>query len=79
MTAVQFNVHDLIETPGHLAPRLYIVDGIHLGALGQENVIELSPVDKSDPDAHGKKQSMFVPMELLESGISSGLFTITTP
>jgi hypothetical protein len=78
MTAHQISVYDVLETPGHVGPRLYRVDGIHLGALGQEDVIELTPIDRSNPDAHGKKQAMFVPKEMIEAGLSSGLFTLTT-
>lgn len=72
-----FACGDILETPGHIAPRLYIIEGIHLGALEQEDVIELVAIDRSTPDAHGKKQSMFVPMEIIEAGISNSLFTLT--
>lgn len=79
MTAHCIAVHDLLETPGHVEPRLYFVAGIHLGALNQEDVIELVPVNRSTPDAHGKRQHMFVPIEMIEAGLSSGLFNITSP
>lgn len=79
MTSHQINVHDVIETPGHVSPRLYSVQGIHLGAMGQENVVELVSIDRSTPDAHGRVQRMFVPMEMIEAGLSTDLFTLTTP
>lgn len=71
--------HDLIETPGHVQPRLYSVQGIHLGATHQEDVIELVSIDRSQPDAHGEKQHMFVPKEMIEAGLTTGLFSLTRP
>lgn len=77
LTPITFNVHDMIETPGFTRPRLYSVLGIHLGALHQESVIEMESLDETDPSAHGKKQSMFVPQEMLVAGINSGVFQRT--
>lgn len=74
MTSTLFNVHDMLETEGFTGPRLYEVQGIHLGALHQEDVIELLALDRSDPDAHGKKQMMLVPREMLCAGITAGIF-----
>lgn len=79
MTAQHFDVHDILETPGHVSPRLYVIEGIHFGALSQEDVIELKSIDRTTPDAHGKHQRMFVPKEMIEAGISSGIFNITSP
>lgn len=77
--AKSIQVYDLLETPGHISPRLYLVHGIHLGALNQEDVIELKPVDKTDPNAHGAKlDTLFVPKEMIEAGISAGIFNLTT-
>lgn len=74
---IQFTVGDMIETPGFTGTRLYFIDGIHIGATGQENVIEISPVDRINPTAHAKMQSMFVPMEMLDAGIRAGIYTYT--
>lgn len=77
MKAFLFQVHDLIETPGHIQPRLYVVQGIHHGAENQEGILELIAFDRRTPDAHGHHQAMFVPIEMIEAGISSGLFSVT--
>jgi hypothetical protein len=79
VNATTFAVYDILETPGHTANRLYSVEGIHLGALNQEDVIELAAIDRTTPDAHGKKQHMFVPKEMIEAGINAGIFNITKP
>lgn len=77
MSSIPFQVHDVISTPGFTGERLYVIQGIHLGALSQEDVIELVAMDRTTPDAHGKKQHMFVPNEMIQAGLSSGLFTHT--
>lgn len=77
MNHIQLQVYDIIETPGFAHPRLYSVDGIHYGATNQEDVVELSTIDRSTPDAHGEKQSMFVPNEMIQAGLDSGLFKLT--
>lgn len=68
---------DIIETPGFVQPRLYQVQGIYHGALGQESTVELSAYDMTAPGSDGK--AIFVPLEMLSAGINSGLFTITNP
>ncbi len=78
MSLIAFNCRDMIEVQGHVGPRLYEIQGVHHGALDQESVVELMALDRSDPDAHGKKaQSMLVPMELLCAGIDAGIFEHT--
>lgn len=77
ISAQDLALYDIIETPGHTQPRLYSIQGIHLGALSQEDAIELVCVDRSTPDALGRKQRMFVPKEMLEAGLTTGLFTLT--
>lgn len=77
MKATFFNVKDLIETPGFTSERLYSVTGIHPGALHQENVIELEALDLKDPDAHGQKQIMLVPCEMLAAGVEAGIYKHT--
>jgi len=77
MTVVIFRVHDMIETPGFQGDRLYTINGVHLGALGQEGVVELESLDKLDPGAHGKRQLMLVPLEMLTAGIRGGIFKHT--
>lgn len=77
MDSTTLQVFDVIETPGHVSTRLYVVHGIHLGALNQEDVIELVAMDRNTPDAHGEKQHMFVPLEMIQAGLGSGLFNHT--
>lgn len=77
LNAIPFQVDDLIETPGFVIPRTYIVLGIHLGAVSQESVVELSPVEYAIPDAHGYKANMYVPVEMLTAGIHAGVFQHT--
>lgn len=72
-----FEVGGFIETWGFVSTRLYAIEGIHHGAMNQESVIELASIDKSTPDAHGKKCPLFVPLEMIESGIEAGIFTYT--
>lgn len=77
-TIPQFSVHDLIETPGFVSPRLYSVTAILLGAIDQENVIEMESLDKSDPcNVEGKKQHAMIPLEMLCAGITAGIFKHT--
>lgn len=66
---------DIITTPGHTQERIYMVEGVHLGALDQEDAVELTPIDRKNADANGKRQPLFVPLEMLQAGITSGLFT----
>ena len=72
-TEINFNVGDWIECDGHI----YQVDAICLGALNQESVLHLSPVDQKDPDAYGKKQEMFVPVSMILKGIEFDIFAYT--
>lgn len=79
MKAFRIHPFDILETPGHTHPRLYSVEGIHLGGEGQESVVGLVAMDRSVPDAHGEIiPIMFVPVVIIEAGLSSGLFTISS-
>jgi hypothetical protein len=77
--AGKMNIGGIIATPGHTQERLYIIEGIHLGALNQEDLIEISVIDRSTPHAHGEQQGIFVPKEMLEMAIKANLFTYTQP
>lgn len=77
MSDKPFQVDDIIETPGHTHPRIYRVLGVHYGPLNGESVIEITACDQSAPGAHGKTQQMFVPVEMVQAGLSTGLFTLT--
>lgn len=79
MQAYTFQVHDIICTPGHVSERVYLVIGIHLGSTDQEGVLELVAYDRKLPDAHGAAQKMFVPIEMIEAGLSKGVFSLTHP
>lgn len=77
ITPQPLSVGGILTTPGHIQERVYMIESICLGALDQEDIVELSVVDRSAPDAHGKRQSMFVPKEMIEAGITAGIFTRT--
>lgn len=70
---VSFKVGDLIETP-----LLYHVAGVHLGAINQESIVELVPMDQTRPDAHGEVRHPMVPVHILVRGIQAGIFTHAT-
>lgn len=71
---VAFTVGDMIEIRGHTEDYVYTVDAICLGALEQESVLHISPINQKDPDAYGKKQEMFVPLLMVRRGIEAGIF-----
>jgi hypothetical protein len=58
------SVGDLLR----LGDRFWEVEGIHLGALKQESVIEIEVIGKSNPSAHGKTlDRMFIPQDMAYS------------
>lgn len=75
---VMFRPGDLIESPGHTQTRLYQVAGVFLGGVGQESTVQLYSVDRGQPSMGATLADINVPIEMLESGIESGLF-IHTP
>lgn len=78
MKTGHISVGDIIATPGHVCERLYAVESICLGAINQESVIELKAIDRSVPDApHMGKVRMFMPHEMIEAGVDSGIFKHT--
>lgn len=77
ITHQPFNVGDILETPGHQSPRLYEVQGVHVGGMWVESVVELSCLDKAAPYAHIEARHMFVPIEMIEAGLTSGIFNLT--
>jgi hypothetical protein len=76
---IYWNTGDMIETPGNVGTRLYVVDSILLGAMNQESILELTAIDQSPPaDVAGRSNApIHVPMEMLEAGIRAGIFTHT--
>lgn len=62
---------DLLEVPGHTRSHHYTVAGIHLGAVGQESVVELTSDSHAAPDAHGIVHPIIVPLRLLECSIEA--------
>jgi len=64
---------DLIETRF----RMYHVAGVHIGALGQESVVELVPLDATRPDMHGETVHPLVPMHWLCEMFINKLITVT--
>lgn len=77
MRHVNIQVGDMIETPGHNQTHLYSVVGVHLGALNQESIVTLAPLDQDKPVVHRQKVYPHMPIHMLEAGIDSGLFTFT--
>lgn len=79
MKRIFFRVGDILETPGHLHPRLYSIESVLLGATSHEDLLELSCIDRSKgSDADGKKLGVIhVPQEMVEAGLDSGLFNLT--
>lgn len=76
---IHWSTGDMIETPGNIGTRLYMVESMLIGALNQESIIELSSVDQSAPsNVNGESNApLHVPVEMLEAGIRSGLFVHT--
>lgn len=65
----RYHTMPLNLTPGDMLEtrqRLYHVSGVHLGALGQESIVELVPLDATRPDANGKIEHPLVPLHMLE-------------
>lgn len=77
MKSIQFNCYDVIECQGHTQRRLYLIQGIHIGATDQDSAIELMPIDRTTPTVHGDRTNFLVPIEMLEAGIEVGLFEIS--
>jgi len=73
------NPGDFLTTPGHRNERLYFVAGIHLGALNQEDIVELNVCDRTLPDAHGERiKSLFVPLAMIQFGVAHQLYKLET-
>ena len=64
MKALQLRVGDVFRMPANdRGYRVWKVDGVHLGACGQESVVSMVALDKSAPLEHGK---ILVPVQILE-------------
>lgn len=51
----------------------YEVQGVHLGAVGQENVVELRGITRMDGAAHGSHvRSLLVPLPLIHAAVEGG-------
>ena len=63
--AGQLNVGDLFRMPAYgTGYRVWMVDGVHLGGLGQESVVSLVALDKSAPTTDG---GIYVPTRIFEA------------
>ncbi len=65
-------VGELLEWSG----RLYSVAGVHLGALNQESIVEIVPLDHTRPEQHGQTCHPLVPYHILQDGYRLGILTI---
>jgi hypothetical protein len=68
------DVRDLVVE--YATGRAWAVLGVHLGALGQESVIELEPLGRTAPNVHGKRDGVHVPVDLLTAGVRQGAFAL---
>ena len=63
--AGQLNVGDIFKMPAYdHGFRVWKVDGVHLGGLGQESVVSLVALDKSAPTTDG---GIYVPTRIFEA------------
>ena len=64
-SALQLRVGDTFRMPAYdHGYRVWKVDGVHLGACGQESVVSLVAIDKSMPLPDGK---IYVPTRIMEA------------
>lgn len=76
MKALLIKPGDMLETPGHVGPHLYHVAGVFLGAVNQEDVVELVPIDQTRPTKPETVHPL-VPLGMIEVGVEAGIFTYT--
>jgi hypothetical protein len=78
MKTLQINVSDIIECPNHTGgTNLYMVNGIHLGAVGQDSIVDMSPIARRLAPYHKGSTTARVPLRMLEAGCDAGIFTHT--
>lgn len=75
---MNFNCYDVLSFHGYNSERMYLVQGVHVGALNQESVLELIPIDRTLPAVHGKYSPLIVPIEMIEKSIKCGLISCTS-
>ncbi len=73
------NPKDVITVTLPHSTHKYFVEGVFYGALACENVVHLWPASHRSPTAYGKDVEIFVPVEMIESGIAAGIFTLSPP
>lgn len=77
MKTIEIAPGDLLEIPAHTGTELYEVTGVHLGAPGQASCVDLEPLNQSDAPHYQTSRKPFVPLRMIEAGVSAGLFTWT--
>ena len=79
MKTLHINVGDIIETPTHSHNTdLYMVEGIHLGGVGQDSIIDMMPITRALAPYHKGSTTARVPLRMLEAGCAAGIFTHTS-
>ena len=74
MQALQIKPGDMLETPGHVGSHIYHVAGVYLGALNQESIVELVPLDQSRPSDGPKTVHPMVSLSMIEAGVDIGIY-----
>lgn len=78
MQTLMLKPGDMLETPGHVGPHIYHVAGVYLGALNQESIVELVPLDQERPSDGPKIVHPMVPVSMIEAGVDIGIFHHTS-
>lgn len=76
MQSLAIKPGDMLETPGHVGSHLYHVAGVYLGALNQESLVELVPLDQTRGTDPKPKHAM-VPLAMIEAGCDIGIYHLT--
>lgn len=74
MQAIQIKPGDMLETPGHIGSHIYHVSAVFLGALNQESIVELVPLDQTRPSDGSEVKRPLVPLSMIEAGVDIGIY-----
>lgn len=77
MQTIQLKPGDMIETTGHREHHYYNVRGVYLGALGQDSLVHLGPLDQTDGAAGRDAAAPMVPLHMIELGVDAGIYRVT--
>jgi hypothetical protein len=74
MQALLIKPGDMLETPGHVGSHIYHVSAVYLGALNQESIVELVPLDQTRPTDGPEVKHPLVPLSMIEAGVDIGIY-----